>query len=351
MPEARDIVTLRVEGTDWAGWTSATISIGLDQIAGAFRLGVTERWPGSGYRPIGKEDACALLIGTDVVITGHVDEVERELAKDTHAITVTGRDATAELIDCAATNEPGEWHDRDGAAIVADLCRPFGIGVRVAQGGSLGAPFKVFTLQKGETAFAAIKRLCAARGVLPFSDGAGGLVLGPGKPERVATALVEGVNVLAATARDTRLERWRDYTVLSQSGLWDDANANAGTKGTAHDPGLRRYRPRVRLADDLADGITASDQAAWDAKVARAKAGSCVVTVQGWRHEGGLWRPNTLVEARLPSVGVAGERLVAGVEYSIERRGGTVAKLSLVGPGAFDLLAEREDGGEGGIRW
>ncbi|TAN56254.1 MAG: phage tail protein [Magnetospirillum sp.] len=134
----------------------------------------------------------------------------------------------------------------------------------------------------------------------------------------------------------------------SQTNLWADADANAGTKGVAHDAGIRRYRPTARMADDLADGITAAQQAAWDAKIAKAKAEAVEVTVQGWRHAKGVWRPNMLVAVSAPSLLVEGDRLIASVEDTLDAEGGTIATLSLVGPGAFDLLAEKE---QGVVKW
>lgn len=346
MIDAADMVTLRVAGIEYGGWTTITsIRTGLDAISGGFAVALTERWPGqTTTRPLHSEDAVCVRIGDTTVINGHVDEVSREIGAGVHTIQVTGRDATADLVDCAAMNAPGEWKDSGLVEIVSALCQPFGISVVVAGGTNLGKAFAGFTLQKGEKALAAIQRLCAARGVLPYSDGRGVLVLGPGTPSRAGTRLVEGRNMKAGKSKESRIGRWRDYTVYSQTALWDDAAANAGTKGTAHDAGIRRYRPTARMADDLADGITAAQQAAWDAKIGKAKAETDDITVQGWRHAGGLWRPNMLVPVSSPSLGIDGDRLIASVECTLDVEGGTIARLSLVGPGAFDLLAEKEKG-------
>lgn len=349
MIDPRDMVTLRVAGVEYGGWTAiSSIRTGMDAIAGGFTIALTEKWPGTVQRPIHKEDAVELRIGGDTVIKGHVDEVAREISAGTHTIGVTGRDATADLVDCSTMLAPGEWKDRGLADMVREICQPFGIAVEVAAGTDLGKAFAGFTLQKGEKALAAIQRLCAARGILPYSDGRGVLVLGPGKPGRISTRLVEGVNIKAGKSKDTRMGRYRDYTVYSQTNLWADAGANAGTKGNAHDSGIRRYRPTARMADDLADGITAAQQAAWDAKIAKAKAEAVEIIVQGWRHAKGLWRPNRLVPVSAPSLMIEGDRLIASVDDTLDEQGGTIAKLSLVGGGAFDLLAQKE---QGAVTW
>jgi len=349
MLDPASLVTLRVAGIDYRGWTNvSSIRMGMDALAGGFSIGLTEKWPGAAIRPIRKEDAVEVRIGDAVVINGHVDEVERDLSTSAHTITVTGRDATADLVDCAAMNSPGEWKDRGLVEIAREICGPFGIAAALAPGVNPGKPFALFALQKGEKAGAAIQRLCAARGILPYSDGRGILVLGPGTPGRAGCALVEGKNAKGLRVKDGRIGRWRDYTVYAQSGQWGDAGANAGTTGHAHDNGIRRYRPTARMADDLADGVTATQQAAWEAMVAKAKAEAVTVKVRGWRHGEGIWRPNLLVEVRAPSLMVSGDRLIASVDLSLDKDEGTVATLSLVGPGAFNLLATKE---AGGVAW
>lgn len=350
MIDAADQITLRVNGLDYGGWTAVkSIRTGMDAMAGGFELSATERWlDGTIARPLAKEDDVQVRIGDDVVIHGHIDDVSREVSADTHTVTVTGRDATADLVDCATMLTPGDWHDIGLLGVVQAICKPFGIGVVVASGTNLGKAFATFTLQKGERAVAAIQRACAARGVLAYSDGRGVLVLGPGKPGRLETRLVLGDNLKTIKSKDSRLGRYRDYTVYAQSLMWDVPSANAGTLGTAHDPGIRRYRPTARLADDLADGVTAAQQAAWDAMIGRARAESVEGTVRGWRHAGGVWRPNKLVYVDAPGLMVSGWRLITAVDCTQDDKGGTIARLSLLGPGAFDLLAERD---KGAIKW
>lgn len=345
----RDRVTLVANGREFAGWVDVTVQLGIDRISGAFSIGLTERWPGAQARPIRMEDSCQLYIGADLVISGQIDDVERSLSTDAHDIKIVGRDAAGELVDCACDHSPGEWADRKLESIAADICKPFGVKVRILA--NTGKPFAKLTVNKGETAFEVIKRMCNARGVLAYSDGSGDLIIGPGNPAKVPTKLVEGLNVKSVSARQTRQSRWRDYTVLAQSGGWGDAEQNAGTKGSARDAGISRYRPRIRMADDLADGVTAADQAQWEAMTNRAKAVTAEVTFAGWRHEGGLWRPNSLVAVSCPTVEVVGDRLLGAVDLTHNAKDGTLAKLSLVGRGAYDLLAEKEAAGGGDAAW
>ena len=43
-----------------------------------------------------------------------------------HMISVRGRDATADLVDCSAPSKPGEWQDSTLDQITRGLVAPFG---------------------------------------------------------------------------------------------------------------------------------------------------------------------------------------------------------------------------------
>ena len=346
MADQQGLLTLLVAGRTYRGWTGVpSIRTGLDGLAGGFGIDLAEKFMGEPELPVAIEDEVQVKIDGVTIIRGHVDDVVRDLAADDHTVKLVGRDATADLVDCAAMNSPGEWRGVDGLSIIRAIAQPFGIAVELAGGVSFGKAFDTFTLQKGEKAGAAVARVCAARGLLPFSDGRGVLVIGPGKPARISTRLVEGQNLKKVSHTASRRGRFRDYTVYAQSNLWGDGAANAGTAGAARDTGIHRYRPTARLADDLADGITASDQAAWDARIGKAKANPVSCTAAGWLHADGPWQPNQEVWVEAPTVGFTGWRLIASVDLTLDKDGGTVAVLSTLGAGAFDVLAEKQKGG------
>ena len=73
--------------------------------------------------------------------------------------------------------------------------------------------------------------------------------------------------------------------------------------------------------------------------------------MQGWRQgpDGGLWVPNRLVRVASPSLGLAGEFLISGVELSLSASGLT-ATLDLALPDAYKaapLVRTASGGGKG----
>ncbi|MEW5727715.1 MAG: phage baseplate assembly protein [Pseudomonadota bacterium] len=336
-------IGLKVNGRIYEGWTGARIQRGVEQLVGTFSVQHTDRWTGQAERsPIVAGNACVLTIDDQVVISGWVDDDEDGLDAKEHGISVSGRDAACDLVDCAAVHQAGEWHGVTLMDIVAELVKPFGIPVRSEV--ATGKAFEVFAIDKGETVIQAIRRLCDHRGVLAVSDGLGGIVITRSGTKRCGGALIEGENVKRRRRRRSHAQRFSEYRVLGQDGAGEDDAMAAAPTAVARDPGVTRYRPTIIKATDEGDGVSFAERAAFAARVARARAHTIEVTVQGWTMANGLvWPINQLVPVRLPSIGVDTDMLIAGVEFTIDENDGSLAVLQLVGSGAYEVLPIPEE--------
>ena len=223
-----DEVTLVPGEQDWVGWTSVRITRGLEQVPNHFEISLTELYPGEPQRlAAAPGEKCEIYIGRDRVLTGYVDRVISRIGPGQHDVTIIGRGACQDLVDCAA-----DW---PGSVIVASsvlevarkLAAPFGITVSGEAGPAVGSggagkliPFLV--LQLGETAWQIIERLCRIAGLLPFETADGNLRIAanPGDiPERAiremagevsaaASGFTEGVNVLRAISTRAADQRY-----------------------------------------------------------------------------------------------------------------------------------------------
>lgn len=337
MAEIADLV-LQVNGVDYGGWTTASVRAGLQDISGQFQLTVTELWPMQAQaREIRTGDRCVLTLAGETVISGYVDSVAVDYSAGSHSVRVAGRDATGDLVDCSAIYKSGEWRDATLDQIANDLCGPFGVKVSVET--ELGAPFKVFAIQEGESVFEALERAARHRGVLLITDRQGGLVLGKPSQTHSGAVLELGVNILSARGENRQDQRFSEYLVKGQRAGDDNdyGEVVALPKASATDPGVKRYRPKVFIAEDQADQGTLEQRAKFEASINAARALIADVVVQGWTHEGTLWVPNRLVTLRDPWLRVDRDLLVADVEYSLNEQG-TTATLSLTIPEAFSML-------------
>lgn len=334
-----DRLELRIGGTAYAGWKSIGVTRAMDCAAGTYNLGVTDRWAAN-QKPweITPGDLADITIGGETVISGYVDIVDPEFDSGSHTISVQGRDKSADMIDCAAVHEPDEWRNISLLALAGILAKPFGISV--SNDADIGQVIDLVKLQQGETAFEALTRYAKMRKMLVMPDGKGGVILTRTGSKRAAVELVHGENILSASGRLDYSERFSEYIVKGQGQFSSetDGEKEAHVLAKATDPGVKRYRPTIVIADTEANDATAQERATWQANTAIGKSINGKISVQGWRQTKGgeLWAPNLLVRVRAPWMRIDGEMLIKQVTFVKNSDNGTTAELDIVSPQAFD---------------
>ncbi len=338
------VVGLRVNGKEYGGWKTVSITRGIEAIAGSFDLGVSERWVADSEPwPIFEEDECVVVIGSTPVITGYVDRRSLSYSASAHTLTVAGRDKTGDLVDCSANPSLGKWEFKGISVLkfAQKIAAPYGITVTLQPGltdSRLPKPPKKLSIDPGDTAFSAIENACRLAGLLPVSDGAGGLVLTRAGSLRASTDLVEGENILEASADFDHSGRFRHYKVLGQHKGTDDFNgvSASSVKGTAEDLNVSRSARTLIIRPEASVTVEhAKTRAQWEATTRAARAGAVSVTVQGWTMGNGtVWPVNALVRVRSPLIGVDGNMLITEANYTAGE-GGTLTRLTLKRPTAF----------------
>lgn len=330
-------VELKVGGQIYGGWTSLNIQRGIEQLAGSFSLTLTEHWPEQvDARPVKPGQPCVVLIDGEPVVTGYIDDVAPTFSATEHGLTVSGRDVTADLIDCAAIYASGQWKNASLARIARDLCGPFKIPVVIdAKAQALAdKPFPSWNIEEGEKVFECLQRAALLRTVLLTTSGDGKLLITRPGFDKAGTALREGENVLSGEGKFSWAERFSEYRVKGHS------RGEVASKGVAKDTIVGRYRPTIVLAEDQAGQATAAERAEWEKTVRIGRSNRATITVQGWRQGEGqpLWKPNLRVAVVSPTFRVDGELLIASLTYTLDESGSLTA-LEVVDPRAFDLLA------------
>lgn len=343
----RHEVTLVLGGKGYLGWTEIEIDRGLDTLVGAFSLTLTTREGTDAPEfPIKAGDECAVVLGGKPLITGYVDQVAKSIDAEQHSLTVTGRDKACDLVDCSAVHSPGSWRNAKLDAIARELAAPFGVAIAVT--GDVGNPLARFAIQPGETAFAAIERLARYRGLIAFSDGAGGVIVGNPDSGKRAGRLAEGENIVSLGMTVDHAERFSSYIAKGQSSGSDQRHgkAVAQVKGTASDTGVARYRPMLVVGEEQSDAASLAKRAQWEATVRAARAETITAVVPGWFAGDGsasapVWEPGARAECISATLGLSGDRLIERVRLT---RGGdgSRAELTLAPPAAWTQLAETE---------
>ncbi|MHB1305381.1 MAG: phage baseplate assembly protein [Acidiphilium sp.] len=369
-------VSLTVDGHQFGQWQSASVDRDLRNISGQFTLQLFDSGRAAqAFRPnldqgppfeiIKAGMSCAVALDGETVLKGYIDDIH--VAWAAHGIRVSGRDATGDLVDCAASpTGPVEWRNLTLTQLAAAFCKPFGIAVRADV--DVGTAFPVFGIEAGETAMLAIERAARQRGVLVVSDGVGGLLLTRGGATRAPGALTIPGNIVGAHYTSSWRQRFSDYYVKGQTStqqaryggvcrltpLLDPVNAPVGPPpasatpaetvsvamtGHVSDPEITRYRPTVRGVRTQSGSSSVQAQAEWALRVARGMGEQAHYTVADWRANGALWLPNALVSVSDPYAGIDKDMLIASVSYRQSAQGAS-AVIGVAGRTAFDRIDE-----------
>ena len=349
-------IALIVDGRRYAGWQSIRVTRGIESISGGFELSVIDRWTAAQALawPIYEENECQVTFDGVPVLTGYVDRRNISYSAADHSFTVSGRDKTGDLVDCSAVLTKWSFKNLPLIDLAKKLAEPFGILVwldsSIAKGLPLPAPPAKFTIDPGEKVFEVLDRACRLAGVLPVSDGVGGLSLTRAGSRRCTTAIVEGENILNASASYDASDRFRRYIVRGQSQSSDEwfGESTAAVSAEATDESVTRTDLVLMIRPER--GVTkesAKMRAAYEAKVRASRGDVVTVTVQGWtQSDGSLWPINALVQLRSRMLGMQTDMLITQATYSLDANGETT-QLTLKRPDAFlpELVVQKPGSG------
>lgn len=301
-------------------------------------------------------------VGKDVVMTGRIDRVRRQVSKDQVVISLMGRDGAAVLVDCAALVFTGRQMSLED--VIARVVRPLGITSIELNAESSIRNDKV-TVEPGERAWDTLLRACAGRGLWPWFRPDGTLVIGG--PDYtsppVATLILrrngEGNNVLTLTDENSEERSYSELTVLAQGHAHsaskkevaivdlDDDDSTVMTTGkaetgfhglkfTVKDNAVTHYRPQViqmHDADNLAQVQYRARKLMADAKLAGY---TLTAEVRGHRtSDGVLWEPGQRIHVISEPHDINAVFFLMGREFSGGRPSATTTTLRLKEDGVW----------------
>ncbi|MGX2947345.1 phage baseplate assembly protein [Frederiksenia canicola] len=231
-------VELYLNGKICSGWTSVNVIRSLESMSGSFELGIALR-PEDDVSVLAAGSAMQLKIQDNTVITGYVDKLSQRISSEEKVISLSGRDKTADLIDCAALYPSGQFKQQNLQQIATTLCAPFGITVSWQVKDTKAAEkIPVWQIEPGETVFDTLSKLARHKGVMMTSDVEGNLLFT--EPSKSAVAeLTLGQNVLALELDDDWSNRFSLYRVMGDA-------EQGGEKGNA---------PKGQVDDDIYGGM------------------------------------------------------------------------------------------------
>lgn len=327
-----DPITITVNGKVFGGWKECSVARSLETISGAFALQVSDRFPLQLTRwQIKERDLCTVQVAGETIITGQVDRRGIQLDAGAHSLTIEGRDKTGDLVDCSAIVPKWEFLNQNCLQICSKLAAQFSIPVTLAAGVKLPAPHPKFAINPGDSIFEAIDKACRFAGVMPVSDGKGGILLTRAGTERAPVAIIEGENLLSIGGDFDETKRFAKYIVRGQSVGTNETfgETAAHVEASATDAGARSPRVLLVRPEGPATQAQCKERAQWEATVRAARASVFTVRVQGWTASGALWQLNKLVRCTSKEAGVDTDLLISQVTFKLDQQSGTTTEMVL----------------------
>jgi len=331
---------IKTAGKKFSGWEEVTISKSMDDLAHSFDITLTDKWNANDepiYFHVGL--GVQIFIDDEKIITGYIDDISREYSDSSRRINIAGRSKTADLVDCSAIYQKGQWRGQTLSKIAKDLCQPLDISTSVASGIDVSSSLRRFSIEDGETIFDCISRAAKMAGVLLLTDVNGNLYFDRVSSTRIKTVLENGINILNGSKTSSMSDRYTDYTIKTQLAGDDTTYAAATSKTkTASDSGFvgARYRPLIITAENESSGNELQKRIDWEKNIRAGKSHRVSYTVQGWKHSTGTWAPNTLVRVKDPDFELDDELLIKSVQLTKNSQG-TLASLELTFPQAYSV--------------
>ena len=329
------------DGKSYAGWEGVTIKRSMETLCGDFTVSMSDRFTPAGKSFfISAQAPIVLKIDNDEILTGYVDAVEPNYDENGLLITVSGRDKTADLVDCSAANTPGSFNKTTFKNIVAALIKPFGISAVYEV--EISDRKMKFSIDAGASIFQTLEKLTALEGVLMQTDPAGRLVFPKNTFQRADTGLATGDNILRIRFPYDFTDRFSPYIVRGQAagdGSTQWAKSQPVIGAFSVDPVVNRYRPLILQAETAATAASTLRRAQWERTIRRARALRGHVVVQGWRQTGSdqLWTTNQIVNVYAPKIRVVNLDLLISEVVFNKSESGAETRLTLVPKDSFIL--------------
>lgn len=371
-----DAVTVILDGGFvYDAWSSVSVTRSLEQVSGTFGIELVDKWRQSSEDwPLRPGVLVNVKIGKENVITGFIDQISCDVSNDDRSLSIAGRDVTGDLVDCSAVSDPSEFKNISIDALAKKFATDiFDIPVEMKATGV--EPFEVFTVKQGESIFEMLERAAKLRGVLLLSDSKGSLVIanraGESSPQsvsnlpkapslknlaaeavfsvtgvdRTSVALIQGENILEASASYDNSDRFAEYIIKGQAPGSDNFNGKSVTSvvAKATDEAIDRPRKKIVIADGSINTDSAKKRAQWEATIGAARSLEVVIKVQGWSEKPGgpLWSVNKIIQVEAGFIGLPEvELLITGVQFTKSIGEGTTTSLKLARVDAYDPEVE-----------
>lgn len=305
------------------GWEDVSIKRSLDSLCGSFTLSIFDDPPE--FTP-DKNDNIKVLIDDNLLITGYLDERQIEISSNSYSLSISGRDKTADLVDCGIENPPFVFTNQTIGQVATKLCQPFSIKVDKSYDTRV---FKSMTYEIGQSIFSFLYEYSQKNGCLLTSNEKGDFkILNPSFTQNIGK-IKEGYGTLKLNRSEKFDIRFSKYIVKGKS-LYDTA------KATESDSSVKRYRPLILNPDKPLTTEACKEYAKYE-KMMRLTKNEINLTLDDWYSSKDiLYSPGKLINLESSTLRVDDEFLIKSVEFVLSNSEYST-NLVLVNKNAYNL--------------
>lgn len=332
-----EYVTLVVAGYRWRQWTRAAVTYSAKQAARAFAFSLTDAQPWLGAWNFMPGEECAVYGNGDLLCQGYINTMSPSYEAQQHKVEISGRSKSQDTIDCSAEHDKGEFKEKNPLQIAQALDK-YGVGYKADTDLK---NLSIFRLNPGETIHQAVERACRKQQLIMMGQPDGSVLITKGGEKRVHPPLIEGVNILGASATFGDEDKHSDYVVKGQRAFGSQSKTSLRVEAKATDNSVKRKRTKVILPETDVTEEEAQRRAENHRDKQQGESVKASVKLQGWRDAGGqIWQANTLIYVQSPMLKLSMDLLIESVSLT-QDEGGTFTQLSLVQPQALGSSAKQ----------
>lgn len=354
-------IEIEVGGKTFGEFISASVQLHLDSLSSAFAFRTTST--DGDFLPIKAGQLCSVFVEEEKVLTGYIDLHSVNGSASEHAINVTGRDKTADILDSMIGVLPDIAVPVSLQTIVSKVISHIGSDSRVlVEDGLIIEDFTkaedVISPEAGDNCFEFIERLARKKQVILSSDEEGNILIVRGDGKEVDAQIIHKLNgpennVIQYDVRYDLSQRFNKYIVVSQLNVAAAIFSGTGELTEAEivkqeaiekDDDIRTSRQFVTVAESSSSINQAALRALWERKIRLARSKVYSVTVHGYQSQSGrLWAVNELVEVEDDFCDIKARMLVNKIIFGYSRDDGSHTILSFVNKDSYTLKLEEPE--------
>ncbi len=336
-------IYLEVDGVRYEGFTDIAVNSAIENFSSSFSFTTTvkENKQGKIINDIKLGQKAKVFIDKTLLITGFIEELDKEVSSSSHSKTASGRDVGGDIIDSDIIQK--SYNQRNFARLVNLVLKDNGFSIEVInQVGILNLEAtETIKTEQGQSIFDFLDKYAKKLQVLLKIDKNGNLNIIREDNDVVKNMLINNytsdTNILASRLRLSTIDRFNVVEVYSQGNNKTHSKTGISQKGKATDPQIRSTRRKILTMNTASESKSLKALAEWNIQVRKAKGSRYTCTTLGFYSSNNtLWQPNTLVDIIDYDMEVQGTFLIQGVTFN-QNLQGSFTNLDIVEQGSFSV--------------